>query len=169
MSWADRFGLDPARVWLNSAHQGAIPKVAAAAAHEAETALRKTIALRAYFPRAYNSLGICLSHQQKFDESYQNFATAVRLMPDYAEAYVNWGLVLANQQRVDDAVAKYKLALEADEHYRPAIDRLAKHYADRKDFASAEPYLRKVAELSPKSPNAWLNLSMVLVQLGKRA
>ena len=35
MSWADRFGLDPARVWLNSAHQGAIPKVAAAAAHEA--------------------------------------------------------------------------------------------------------------------------------------
>ncbi len=33
--WAGDFGLDPRRTWLNTAHQGAIPRAAAEAAHEA--------------------------------------------------------------------------------------------------------------------------------------
>jgi len=34
-SWAGDFGLDPQSTWLNTAHQGAIPKIAAEAAREA--------------------------------------------------------------------------------------------------------------------------------------
>ncbi|MGY8689865.1 MAG: tetratricopeptide repeat protein, partial [Verrucomicrobiales bacterium] len=105
---------------------------------KAEPFLRQSIALREINPQAWNSLGICLSHGEKINESYDCFASAVEIMPKNGEALTNWGLVLANQDRVNDAQQKYKEATKADSNYVPAFQNLGQLLTKQGQFVKAE-------------------------------
>jgi len=133
---------------------------------KAEVALRKTIELRPDFVRAYNSLGICLSHQDRASESYDCFAKAVSIQPTFAEAYVNWGMVLSAKGQQDAAIEKYLQAIDVAPNDLKAHAELGKHFVSGNNYQDAMPHYEAIARVLPNDVAAQLNLGMLYLKFG---
>ena len=133
---------------------------------KAEVALQKAIELRPDFARAYNSLGICLSHQDRANESYEQFAKAVAMQPTFAEAYVNWGMVLAAKDQQDAAVAKYLQAIDVAPNNLQARAELGKHFVSANKYQDAMPHYEAIARVLPNDVASQLNLGLLYLKVG---
>ena len=77
---------------------------------EAETQLRKAVAVDKHFKPAWVNLGLALAQQDKPQEALEAFGHAISA----AEAYSNLGFVLVTQKRYPEALANYQRALELE-------------------------------------------------------
>lgn len=136
---------------------------------EAERHLRQALELRSDFARAANSLGICLSHQGRFEHSYEQFRHAVEVQPTFAEAFFNWGLVLASQGKQTDAEQYYRKAIDADVNYVPAYAKLGAIAVAATNYQAALPFYQEVARLRPGEPEAQLTLGKLYLRMGETA
>ena len=137
----------------------------------AEKALRRAIAIREQHPRAWNSLGICLSRQpSRLEEAKESFARATALRPDYAEAYHNLGLVLGKEGALEEAVSQFRSATRADPHYAPALQGMGQALVKLNQFEEATATYARLTELLPANPTAHLNHALACLRVqGHRA
>jgi tetratricopeptide (TPR) repeat protein len=105
-----------------------------------------------------------LSHQGRFEESYEQFAQALKLYPQYAEAHYNWGLVLANRGDTQGATEHFHAALTADANYVPAHQRLGEDARRQGQYAEAQSHYEAVARLKPDDPAAQINLGLLYLK-----
>jgi Tfp pilus assembly protein PilF len=77
---------------------------------EAETALRKALAIDANHSKAQTNLGLVLAAQGRFDESFAAFSKVV----GPAAAHSNLGVLLAKQGRCEEAKQAFHQALALD-------------------------------------------------------
>jgi Flp pilus assembly protein TadD len=108
---------------------------------EAETQLRKAVALAPTHARAWTNLGLALGQQGRYEESLEAFGKVVRP----AEARCNLAFVLRTQGKVDPARKLYREALQLDPGLKLAREALAQ--MDR--VPTGKP---KQIELLPPSP-----------------
>jgi Tfp pilus assembly protein PilF len=97
---------------------------------EAESQLRKAVAIDKSNKPAWVNLGLALAQQSKHQEALEAFGHAVST----AEAYANLGFVLAVQGKKDEALATYRHALELEPALKiaqAAVQRLENGEAER--------------------------------------
>jgi len=60
------------------------------------------------------------------------YQTAIRLKPDYAEAHNNLGIIYAKQGRLDEAILEFRVALSLKPDFIDALNNLKLNEAIKK-------------------------------------
>lgn len=113
------------------------------------------------------ALGCHLQQQNRIDEAVKEFATAVKLKPDYPSALNNLAKGLLAQGKTDQAIDYFRQALR----YRPGPDaHLELGYALQQagKLPQATEQFRKVVQLNPDSAIGHNNLASALWLQGQR-
>lgn len=115
---------------------------------EAETMLRKTLAIRPGRTDGWIELGNALALQQKFSEALDCFATALKQDSHDPQTYLRRGKVLAHLNRHAEARASYRAGLALNPadgliHHELALELVAAGQVD-----AAGPEFRQAAQLS---------------------
>jgi tetratricopeptide (TPR) repeat protein len=115
---------------------------------EAETLLRKTLAIRPGRTDGWIELGNALALQQKFSAALDCFATALKQNSHDPQTYLRRGKVLAHLNRHEEAMASYRAGLALNPadgliHHELALELVAAGQVD-----AAGPEFQQAAQLS---------------------
>lgn len=108
-------------------------------------------------------LGRGYQERQRNEEAVQEFRAALRLDPRTPHAHYFWAISLLQAN-------EWNPTAEAKEHLREELRLNPRHFlasyllgffaTNEKDFAAAEKYLHRAAELNPSLPEVWLYLGL---------
>jgi len=132
---------------------------------EAETCLRRAIALNPEYFEAYCNLASVLNDIEKFAEAETCLRRAIILNPSYITAYNYLGLVLNNAQRFDEAIACFSRAIELNPDYSEAYNNLGSVLNGTNRLDEAQACFLRAVELAPFDPDAYNNLGIVQTTL----
>ena len=112
-------------------------------------------------------LGWLYYNKGSFDLSYSYYTKALNLMPYSEEAKFGIVLPLAALGKWDDVLDQYKSILKIAPENTIAGYRTGLIYYNRKDYAKAEPFFKKVVDLYPFNYDGLLMYAWTNLQLGK--
>jgi len=95
------------------------------------------------------------------------FNLSIELNPDYAEAYSLKGVVLDWQEKHKEAKVYHTKAIKLHSQNAVFLERLANNIYKCGDSKKALSTYEKATRIYPKSPTAWANMGVVLVELDK--
>ena len=122
---------------------------------EAVASSRRALAIQE-FPAAWNSLGIALLLQQKFEEAIAAYRRAIEMYPSYSEAWRSLGdalLALGEDDRLVEAVEAYRKALNFNPQDAAAWNNLGVVLLRQKKTVEALAAFQRAAELDPDLDN----------------
>lgn len=102
-------------------HIAALCQLQAGDAVRAEFGARRAIALDATRPDFFNTLGLTLAGQKKYDEALAAFERAAALVPDWAGPLANMGTMLMTQRKVRSAMRAFEAAAQRDPRHFTAL------------------------------------------------
>ena len=114
------------------------------------------------FVAVYNTLGVALNEQMKFDEAVVHTRKAIDLQPNYPEAHNNLGNALSGLMRFSEANIHYKEAIRLKPNYSEAHNNLANSLSKKSNLDEAIIYYKKAIQLKPEYPEAHFNLGVTL-------
>ena len=88
--------------------------------------------------------------------------------PLSAREHFTLGSIYEKRGESELAVREYKMALNKDSHFLPAITRLGELSYVMGQYGQAERYYRKAIEMSPRNGDLYNNLSWVYLSRGKK-
>jgi Tfp pilus assembly protein PilF len=112
--------------------------------------------------------GLAQLKQSHPDEALVLFRKAAAQAPHNAIAHYNIGVILQGRGQNADALGEYGLAIAADPKYVPPLFNQATIYGVTNPPLAIVTY-RRVVELQPIAPTAYLNLGLLEVSSGLRA
>ena len=112
-------------------------------------------------PSEYKMLGDFASEQGKLPLAERCYRKVVELEPYNWAIHYDLGLFLFHAARYKEAIKEFHLYFRHDIIMPEVYDYLGYAYLMTKDFAKAEEYYRKVAELTPKKPDGYVGLGAV--------
>jgi tetratricopeptide (TPR) repeat protein len=124
---------------------------------EAETALRKSLAIRATRTDAWIELGSALALQKKYPEALAIYDTALKKEPQNGQTLLRRGKVLGYLNRHAEAMESYRAALQLNPadglaHYELGLELLGAH-----DMAGAGKEFGEAARFTPDRVAARFN------------
>jgi serine/threonine-protein kinase len=128
---------------------------------EAETALKRSIALRPDYWDGYNSLALFYDRQNRFDDAIAQLRHAAELTPDNAQVFLNLGAVYCDTgdpKNFAPAEVALKKSLALAPSY-PAYANLGFLYSLTGRFADAAAITEKALQLNDKDYQVWRNLA----------
>lgn len=131
---------------------------------ETESALisfEKASEIETNFRDHYNA-GNMLLKLQRFDEAIAKYDISLELAPGYPQSWVNRGIAFNNKGSYSEAGYCFDKAIEVDEKFIPAWRCKAILRGQENKFEDCEAAYKKVAELNPRSPDAWYELGLAL-------
>jgi tetratricopeptide (TPR) repeat protein len=137
---------------------------------EAIPHLEEMIRLRPDFSAGYFTLGKALAGEDKIDLALQNFSSALRLNPAYAEAYYSRAVTLLKTGDAQAAEADFRAALKiglSTEFSADAHNALGVILARRDDAGGATEQFEEAVRLQPESVLAQGNLATALMRQGR--
>jgi tetratricopeptide (TPR) repeat protein len=117
----------------------------------------------------YNNLGMAQRAEGKREEAFENFETAVRLSPTFAEAQNNLGAALMEQGRLKEAQEHYETAIRLKPDLADAYNNEANLLLQTGDIPGAVSRLRKALSIDPDHAEAHNNLGNALLRSGDAA
>ena len=153
------------------------PALAAAIEHlreeriaEAEPALEALLRRWPGQPDALHFLGVLRHTQGRTDEAVALIREALAALPDHSSAWNNLGNVLLLAGRGEEAAEAYEQAVRhggpGDEAVR-ALNNLGVLHRKLHALDKSELALRRALDLSADFADAWYNLSITLIQMGR--
>jgi tetratricopeptide (TPR) repeat protein len=118
---------------------------------------------------AHGILGNVHLRERRLDLATEEYRTALRIRPSYAQAYSNLGMVLEFSGRPSDAIAQYRTALRWDPGLAEAHHNLGRLLATQGETAAGIAELEAALRSNPDLVEAHLNLGVVLLGAGRRA
>jgi Tfp pilus assembly protein PilF len=112
--------------------------------------------------------GVDLLRQGNTEAARQLFAQAVAKRSNDPVAHYDLGLVYQQTGDLRRAIGQYNRALLLDSHYVPALFNEAVIFSSR-DVPLAIFYFRKVTEMQPKAPTAYLDLGLLESRGGSKS
>jgi tetratricopeptide (TPR) repeat protein len=100
-------------------------------------------------PLAYNNLGEAYSAKGQLDMAVEQYRTALRLKPDYADAHYNLGEVYMYKGQLDMAVEQYRTALRLQPDYAKAHFNLGVIYLGNGSIELAQKEFAMVLNINP--------------------
>lgn len=100
---------------------------------EAESLLKRALALDVMYGPAHNNLGLVYYHQNKLYPAAWEFQYAIKLMPNHPEPKNNLGLVYEKVGRINEAVEEYSKAAEIEPDNAQFLGNLARARIRRGD------------------------------------
>ena len=135
---------------------------------EAETALRRAVALRPDLSAGWFELGRLHAAEGRFAVALADFERSRRLVPQYDRVYYEIGLVYSKLNRSADAMDSFRQALRLDPTSWEARSRLGEELAFAGQITAARGEFEQVLRLKPDYALAHLNLGVALFKLGRR-
>ncbi len=118
---------------------------------EAETLLRRTLAIRPSRTDGWIQLGNALALQQKYTEALDCFATALKQDSRDPQTFLRRGKVLAHLNRHEEAITSYRAGLALNPADGLTHHELALELAAAGEGDAAGPEFRQAAQFSPES------------------
>lgn len=140
---------------------------------EAEPALRAILDRRPGHPDALHYLGVLRHTQGRVDEAVALIREALAAEPAYASAWNNLGNVLLLAGRGDEAADAYEHVVRLGTGRQPvpeavrAMGNLGALHRKLHRLERSEAVLREAVRLDPEFAEAWYNLSITLIDLGR--
>ncbi|MCD8544274.1 MAG: tetratricopeptide repeat protein [Sulfurospirillum cavolei] len=133
---------------------------------KALTLIRQALQIKQH-PIYYNSLGVVLKAQGKFDEAIDAYKKALSLSPNDAGMHHNLGSALHAQGKIAEAITSYTQALafnpnDAELHYTLGVALYDNHQVN-----NAITALNKAVSLNPSYTDAYYNLGVALQHSGR--
>jgi tetratricopeptide (TPR) repeat protein len=129
---------------------------------EAIVYLRRSIALQNDNERSRYNLGHVLALQGHYAEAISELRAALRINPSRGEYHVVLGNVHVEQGNAKQALRAYDRAIELNSRMPKAYYRRSQVHQELGNTANAVADLRAAVELVPGSPNALVNLALIL-------
>jgi len=129
---------------------------------EAEYNFKKSLELDSSIPETYNNYGTFLCSRGRYDESIEQFLTAVQ-NPLYARknvAYSNAGICAKRKNDIKTAEVYLNKALEIQPLTHDAAHYLAELQFERGDTVLAKKTLRNAIVASPNAEMLWLGVKI---------
>lgn len=98
-------------------------------------------------PRGYNSRGSAYAEAGRLTEAMEDYNTAIRLKPDYAEAYVNRALAYRKMNEYSRAADELLAAIRINPRFAAAYYYLSRTFADLGETGLAVEAGKKASEL----------------------
>lgn len=117
----------------------------------------------------HNALGLVLTQESRMAEAIEQFATAVRLNPDFGEAQSNIGNALAAEGRFDEAVDHYLVAVRIKPDFTEAQVGLGSALLRQGHAADAIVHYRDALRVDPGLAQAHNGLGAALASAGRDA
>jgi predicted CXXCH cytochrome family protein len=108
------------------------------------------------------------AEQTHLIQAVEEFLQAQWVIAERPEAHLNRGLVFMERGQFTQAEEAYRIALQQDETFYPALVNLADLYRLQNRDQEGEATLRKAATLAPKDGNVLHALGLLLVRIGKK-
>ncbi|MCX7426936.1 MAG: tetratricopeptide repeat protein [Planctomycetia bacterium] len=152
---------------------------------EATAHYRKALELKPDYAEVYCNLGNChwaarqsvdkaaeqaqreAAMQQAAAKAIEDYESALKIKPDYAEAHNGLGLVLAARGRADEATGHYQKAAALKPDYAEVHNNMGSLLAGQGRSGEAVVFLRKAIELKWDYPEAHVNLAKTLARRGE--
>jgi tetratricopeptide (TPR) repeat protein len=116
---------------------------------EAESRLRKSLAIRPSRTDGWIELGNALALQKKYPDALDAYATALKQDPRDSQTLLRRGKVLAHLNRHDEAIASFRASLELDQANALAHHELALELVAAGESDAAGPEFGVAAQLRP--------------------
>jgi protein O-mannosyl-transferase len=113
------------------------------------------------------NLALELFEQGKLDEAHALAVDSLTIRPDIPQTLSTMGLVMAAEKKYDLALRYYFAALARKPNQKELCFNIAAAYLSMNRPADALPYATKATELDPKWGRAFLQLSIVLNDMGR--
>ena len=127
---------------------------------EAETYLRRAIALDPQARRAYLNLSKALYKQARYEEALDAARVAVQQDPEYAKARLNLSAALYKQARYEEALDAARVAVQQDPKYAKAQANLGAILNALGRAEEAETHLRRAIALDPQDVDLFAQVLM---------
>jgi len=111
--------------------------------HKAIDEYEKVISLDPKHKLAYNQLGYSYARTGQLESAYAALKKYIELVPEEPNPYDSFGEVLARQGEVERAIEQFKIALEKESEFEPAINHLILTLLDNGDVKAARKMLGK--------------------------
>ena len=134
---------------------------------EAESVLRKSLALRSDYPDTHANLAYVLNETGRHVEAIEHCREALAVESRFAEAHNNWGNALVKLNRLQEAVERYRLAVAARKKYDVAHVNLGRTLTRLGRYEESLAYFTRAAEAAPESVAARTGLGRSLMKLGR--
>ncbi len=131
------------------------------------TLMTSTLAVNPASAGAHLDLGALYADRSEFDRAEVEFATAVKLRPDYSEAHYNLGNMLKERGAYQQAIDEYHKAIEIDPQRGVLYMNLANVVLDTGHPKEALEIFDVAEELDPRLPKVDYNRGNALMQLGR--
>ena len=118
--------------------------------HDADVALKRSLALRANDPTTLYALAHLKVDQQIPDEAAAYMQRYLALKPDDASAHYGMGRIFRLAAKPEKAAAEYEKSVALRPEQTESYYELAEMAVDAKDDSKAGPLLKKVLERDPK-------------------
>ncbi|HTX03314.1 MAG TPA: tetratricopeptide repeat protein [Candidatus Acidoferrales bacterium] len=138
-----------------------------AAQHDVKGAIATFERIRTLLPGTEEKASVSVDEARVYasekmnDLAVQTFKDAIAQYPSVLGLHLAYGDYLAGQKDLDGAAAEWQLALGPNRDNKDALGRIGTYYADKKDYAKAADYLKRLTEISPSDPRGWSILGSV--------
>ncbi|MGD0884704.1 MAG: tetratricopeptide repeat protein [Thermodesulfovibrionales bacterium] len=120
-------------------------------------------------PLAHNNLGNAYQSKGLYDMAIEQYQTALRLMPDYAEARYNLGNTYQSKGQLDMAIEQYQTALRLKPDYAKAQNNLGVAYASKGQLDMGMEQFQLALRLKPDYADAHCNLGIIYKRKGLKS
>jgi tetratricopeptide (TPR) repeat protein len=117
-------------------------------------------------PFAHNNLGFAYASKGQLDKAIEQYLTALRLKPDYAEVYSNLARAYASRGQLDKAIEQYLTALRLRPDYAEAHNDLGIAYSSKGRYDMAIEQYRIALRLRPDYAETHFNLGLAYASKG---
>jgi tetratricopeptide (TPR) repeat protein len=119
----------------------------------AEQSFAAALRINPKIPTSYLLLGDVYAKTSRYDLATKKYEEALRVDPTNGLAYQQLGIVQGLQNHLDAAIGSFAKAVELNPSLAPALNNLARYYAEvREDLAAAETYAARALALAPHDP-----------------
>ncbi len=118
--------------------------------------------------KTHNNLGDTYSRHGDYPKAIEEFETAIRINPNYADAYHNLANVYILSGRTDEAFINYQKAAKLNPNLWQSFQNLAAIYFDKKNYPLAKENMLRALKLNSQDPVLYLNAAIMYLGMGEK-
>ena len=115
-----------------------------------------------YFNKAYD-----YAENEQYQLAIDNYTSALKIDPDYADAYNNRGNVYENLEYYNEAIADYNSALKINPDYADAYYNRGIAYDDLENYTAAIADYTSALRINPDDADAYSNRGIAKENAGQ--